>query len=78
MENITVVIVTYQTPIKIILDCLKSIDKNVKVSAINSEEDILIGIFDLIGRKMHNELNELPFGVYIMKYEGKSIKIIKH
>jgi len=27
---------------------------------------------------MHNELNELPFGVYIMKYEGKSVKILKH
>ena len=45
---------------------------------VNSEEDILIGIFDLVGRKMHYELNELPFGVYIMKYEGKSVKIIKH
>jgi len=38
----------------------------------------LIGIFDLVGRKMHNRLNELPFGVYIMKYEGKSVKIIKN
>ncbi len=38
MENITVVIVTYQTPIKIILDCLKSIDKNVKVLIIENSD----------------------------------------
>ena len=31
MENITVIILTYKTPKKIILDCLKSIDKNIKV-----------------------------------------------
>lgn len=57
---------------------IDAIECHTSIEEINSEEDILIGIFDLIGRKMHNELNELPFGVYIMKYEGKSVKIIKH
>ena len=50
----------------------------IMIEETNSNEDILIGIFDLVGRKMQNELNELPFGVYIVKYEGKSVKIIKH
>ena len=57
---------------------IDAIECHTTIEEVNSEEDILIGIFDLVGRKMHNELNELPFGVYIMKYEGKSVKIIKH
>ncbi len=57
---------------------IDAIECHTSIEEVNSEEDILIGIFDLVGRKMHNELNELPFGVYIMKYEGKSVKIIKH
>ena len=57
---------------------IDAIECHTIIEEVNSEEDILIGIFDLVGRKMHNELNELPFGVYIMKYEGKSVKIIKH
>ena len=57
---------------------IDAIECHTSLKEVNSEEDILIGIFDLVGRKMHNELNELPFGVYIMKYEGKSVKIIKH
>ena len=54
------------------IECHTSIDE------VNSEEDILIGIFDLVGRKMQNELNELPFGCLYFKYEGKSVKIIKY
>ena len=57
---------------------IDAIECHTSLKEVNSEEDILIGIFDLVGRKMHNELNDLPFGVYIMKYEGKSVKIIKH
>ena len=38
MINITVVIVTYNTPEKIIIDCLKSIDKNVKILIIENSE----------------------------------------
>jgi len=38
MKNITVVIVTYQTPEKIILDCLESIDKNIKVLIVENSE----------------------------------------
>ena len=48
MENITVVILTYKTPKKIIIDCLKSISKNIKIllvenseKYINSEEILL-------------------------------------
>ena len=48
MENITVVILTYKTPKKIIIDCLKSISKNIKIllvenseKCINSEEILL-------------------------------------
>ncbi len=36
MKNITVVIVTYCTPQNIILDCLKSIDKNVRILIIEN------------------------------------------
>ena len=57
---------------------IDAIECHTSIEEINSNEDILIGIFDLVGRKMENELNELPFGVYIIKYEGKSVKIIKH
>ena len=57
---------------------IDAIECHTSIEEINSNEDILIGIFDLVGRKMQNELNELPFGVYIVKYEGKSVKIIKH
>ena len=54
------------------------IECHTNIEEVNSKEDILIGIFDLVGRKMQIELNELPFGVYIIKYEVKSVKIIKH
>jgi len=57
---------------------IDAIECHTSIEEINSNEDILIGIFDLVGRKMQNKLNELPFGVYIVKYEGKSVKIIKH
>ena len=41
MENLTVIIVTYKTPEKIILDCLRSINPKVKVLIIeNSEKDV--------------------------------------
>ena len=56
---------------------IDAIECHTSIEEVNSEEDILIGIFDLVGKKMLNK-NELPFGVYIMKYEGKSVKIIKH
>lgn len=64
-----------EEPLEINID---AIECHTSIEEINSDKDILIGIFDLVGRKMENELNELPFGVYIIKYEGKSIKIIKH
>ena len=30
-----------------------------------------------MGRKIEQELNDLPFGVYIIRYEEKSVKIVK-
>ena len=57
---------------------IDAIECHTNIEEINSNEDILIGIYDLVGRKMNNELNELPFGVYILKYEGKSVKVIKN
>jgi N-acetylglucosaminyl-diphospho-decaprenol L-rhamnosyltransferase len=39
MKNLTVVIVTYKTPEKIILDCLKSIDSKIKVLIIENSEN---------------------------------------
>jgi N-acetylglucosaminyl-diphospho-decaprenol L-rhamnosyltransferase len=38
MENLTVIIVTYKTPEKIILDCLRSINPKVKVLIIENSE----------------------------------------
>ena len=38
MKNITVVIVTYHTPKDIILDCLNSIDKDIKVLIVENSE----------------------------------------
>tara|TARA_B100000886_G_C20418384_1_gene490310 strand:- start:331 stop:2373 length:2043 start_codon:yes stop_codon:yes gene_type:complete len=57
---------------------IDAIECHSNIEEINLNEDILIGIYDLVGRKMQNELNELPFGVYILKYEGKSVKVIKN
>ena len=57
---------------------IDAVECNTSIEEINSNEDKLIGIFDLQEEKMQNELNELPFGVYIVMYEGKSSKIIKH
>ena len=39
MKNLTVVIVTYKTPEKIILDCLRSIDSEVKILIIENSEN---------------------------------------
>ncbi len=39
MKNLTVIIVTYNTPEKIILDCLRSIDPEVKVLIIENSEN---------------------------------------
>ena len=39
MKNLTVVIVTYKTPEKIILDCLKSINSEVKVLIVENSEN---------------------------------------
>ena len=39
MKNLTVVIVTYKTPEKIILDCLKSINSGVKVLIVENSEN---------------------------------------
>ena len=41
MENITVVILTYKTPKNIILDCLKSINKNIKILIIEYSEKFI-------------------------------------
>ena len=38
MKNVTVVIVTYHTPENIILDCLNSISKEIKVLIIENSE----------------------------------------
>ena len=38
MKNITVIILTFHTPEKIILDCLYSIDKNTKVLIVENSE----------------------------------------
>ena len=39
MKNLTVVIVTYKTPGKIILDCLKSISPEIKVLIVENSEN---------------------------------------
>ena len=39
MKNLTVVIVTYKTPEKIILDCLRSIDSKIKVVIVENLEN---------------------------------------
>ena len=41
MENITVVILTYKTPKNIILDCLKSISKNIKILIVENSEKFI-------------------------------------
>tara|TARA_A100001015_G_C14905185_1_gene678023 strand:- start:339 stop:1238 length:900 start_codon:yes stop_codon:yes gene_type:complete len=41
MKNITVVVLTFNTPEKIILDCLKSINKNYKVLIVENSDDFL-------------------------------------
>ena len=41
MKNITVVIVTYNTPENIILDCLNSIDKDIKILIIENSDKFL-------------------------------------
>ena len=41
MKNITVVIVTYHTPENIIVDCLNSIDKDIKVLIIENSDKFL-------------------------------------
>ena len=41
LENLTVVIVTYRTPEKIILDCINSISKEVKILIIENSENFL-------------------------------------
>ena len=38
MKNITVIILTFRTPEKIILDCLSSIDRNIKVLIVENSE----------------------------------------
>ena len=45
MKNqITVIIVTYRTSKDILLKCLNSIDKNIKVLIIENSKDLKIGI----------------------------------
>ncbi len=41
LNDLTVVIVTYQTPEKIIFDCLKSIDSDVKILIIENSENFI-------------------------------------
>ena len=41
LNDLTVVILTYQTPEKIIFDCLKSIDSDVKVLIIENSENFI-------------------------------------
>ena len=38
LNDLTVVIVTFQTPEKIILDCLRSINKDVKIIIVENSE----------------------------------------
>ena len=42
MENITVVIVTFNTPEGIILNCLKSIDKEIKIIIVENSDNFLL------------------------------------
>ena len=39
MENISVVIVTFHTPKDIILNCLKSINRNIKITIVENSEN---------------------------------------
>ena len=41
LNDLTVVIVTYQTPEKIIFDCLKSIDSNTKIIIIENSKNFI-------------------------------------
>ena len=39
LNDLTVLILTYRTPEKIILDCLKSLDKNIKILIVENSND---------------------------------------
>ena len=39
LDDLTVLILTYRTPEKIILDCLKSLDKNIKILIVENSND---------------------------------------
>ncbi len=41
MENLTIIIVTFNTPKKIISDCLKSIDRNIKVIIVENSQNFV-------------------------------------
>ena len=57
LNDLTVVIVTYQTPEKIILDCLRSINKNVR-SSVRKLKPILKSI---VGKKVEIAIRDLSF-----------------
>ena len=41
LDDLTVVILTFQTPDEIILNCLRSIDKNVKIIIVENSKTFL-------------------------------------
>ena len=57
---------------------IDALDCDASIEELNAEEASILGIYDLVGRKIELELNDLPFGVYIIRYEEKSVKIVKH
>ena len=57
---------------------IAAIDCHTNIDELNEEELSILGIYDIMGRKMYHELSDLPLGVYIIKYEGRSVKFIKN
>ena len=54
MKNLTVVIVTYKTPEKIILDCLKSINTKLKVLIVENSEKLSESGLDQVSEPQDN------------------------
>lgn len=47
------------------------------VTGVNEEELVFLAVFDLLGREIHEEWISLPPGIYIVKFNTKTIKVFK-
>ena len=57
---------------------VEAIECTTDIEELTAQENEILGIYDLIGRQMDYKLSELPFGIYIIKYKEKSIKLVKN